>query len=147
MTDVPITDPSPVTVVVGDVAEVTVATVVMLLVHVPPATALLNIMVDPEHTAVGPVIAPGTDLTVTVTDVVHPVADEVNCMTVVPGETPVTSPPAGVTVATPEVELVQVPTTALLNCVVDVGQTVNVPTIAAGVGLTVTVVVAVHPFV
>ena len=50
MTDAPPIGPIPVTVVVADGPVTTVATVVLLLVHVPPATALLNVMVKPVQT-------------------------------------------------------------------------------------------------
>ena len=45
---------------------VTVATVIVPLVHVPPVIALLNVIVDPWHTFTGPLMAPGTAITVTV---------------------------------------------------------------------------------
>jgi hypothetical protein len=66
----------PVTVVVGveTAVGVTVATVVTLLLHVPPGVASLKIVVRPEHMVVLPVIGRGTEFTVMVTVAVQPVA-------------------------------------------------------------------------
>ena len=41
-----------------------VATAVLLLVHVPPVVASLNVMVCPAHTLVIPVMADGAELIV-----------------------------------------------------------------------------------
>jgi len=66
-------------------------------------------------------------------------------MTDVPADTPVTTPPA-VIVATAGVALLHVPPpVASLNVVVDPSHTFNVPVIAAGIGLTVTVLVTKQP--
>jgi hypothetical protein len=46
-------------------AEPTVAIAMSLLLHVPDAVASVNVMVEPWHTVVAPVIAAGTGLTVT----------------------------------------------------------------------------------
>jgi hypothetical protein len=45
--------------------EPTVATVVLLLIQVPPAVASVTVIVEPAHTLVGPLIAAGAGLTVT----------------------------------------------------------------------------------
>ena len=65
----------PVTVVVGELADVNVteAIVVELLLHVPPPVASVNMVVSPEHTAVLPVIGAGNAYTVTDTVCVQPV--------------------------------------------------------------------------
>ena len=55
--DTPVTTPEP---------DPIVATVVRLLVHVPPGEVLLNVVVDPTHTEVVPVIGAGASTTVTV---------------------------------------------------------------------------------
>ena len=47
-----------------------VAVVNVPLVHVPPVTALLNVIVDPWHTVFGPVIGPAPANAITVTVVV-----------------------------------------------------------------------------
>jgi hypothetical protein len=66
-------------------------------------------------------------------------------MTDVPAVTPVTTPPA-VMVATAGVALLHVPpAVTLLKVVVEPMQTLVVPVMAAGSGLTVTVVVTAHP--
>lgn len=49
---------------------------VLLALHVPPADATASVIVLPAHTDVGPVIgpaAPGPALTVTGSELVHPV--------------------------------------------------------------------------
>ena len=53
-----------------------VATVVGLLLQVPPAVASLTVIVEPMQTDVPPLIAVGTGLTVTVVVTVHPVPRE-----------------------------------------------------------------------
>jgi hypothetical protein len=60
---IPLTDPIP-----GS----TVATVVLLLLHVPPVVASFNGVEDPEQTLVAPVIDNGKGLTVTVAVIEHP---------------------------------------------------------------------------
>jgi hypothetical protein len=47
------------------VPGVTVAALVLLLLHTPPGVASLRLMEEPVHTDVGPVIAAGKGLTVT----------------------------------------------------------------------------------
>lgn len=54
-----------VNVVVGDGPATTVPTVVLLLVHTPPAVELLSVVVAPGHNDVMPDMAPGDDVTVT----------------------------------------------------------------------------------
>jgi hypothetical protein len=53
-----------------------VATEVLLLVHVPPETALLSNVVLPTHTAVPPVMAAGDVVTVTTVVTLQPVPSE-----------------------------------------------------------------------
>ena len=55
------------------VPEVTVAILVLPLVHVPPDVVLLNAVVKPSHTTGVPVIAGGAGFTVTVVVTEHPV--------------------------------------------------------------------------
>jgi hypothetical protein len=54
------------------VAEPMTAEKVLLLVHVPPPTASLNVEVNPKQTFVLPVIADGTGLTITDVVTKHP---------------------------------------------------------------------------
>ena len=61
--DTPVTTPVPGT---------TVATVVVLLLHVPPPTSL-KVVVDPTHTDTVPVIEDGNGLTVTTVVAKQPV--------------------------------------------------------------------------
>ena len=138
---------TPVTVVVVDGPVVAVATVVVPLVHVPPVVASLNIVVVPGHKFNVPDIAPGGDVTVTSTLVVQLVADAVKVILVVPvtGDIDDTSPPPGVIVATDVVALLHVPSTELLNWVVDPEQTLVDPVIAGGEAVTVIVVVTEQP--
>ena len=42
------------------------ATIVLLLIHVPPEVTSVNAVVSPEHTAVAPIITPGNGFTITV---------------------------------------------------------------------------------
>ena len=134
--DTPVTTP---------VDELTVATAGVALLQVPPAVALLNVVVDPAHSVRVPVIAAGRGLTVTVAVRKHPVGS-VYDITEVPDDTPVTTPVAGSTVATAGVALLHVPpAVASPNVVVDPTHTERVPVIAAGNGLTVTVAVREHP--
>jgi hypothetical protein len=50
----------------------TVATEVVLLVHVPPGVASVSVIVDPAQTLVGPPMAAGVALTVTIVVARHP---------------------------------------------------------------------------
>jgi len=54
----------------------TAAMVALLLLHVPPEVAVANVIVVPEHTVVGPLIAPGDALIVSVVSDWHPVASK-----------------------------------------------------------------------
>lgn len=119
--------------------EPTVACAVLLLVHVPPAILLLNVVVWPTHTVGVPVITDGAAFTVN--DVVreHPVL-KVYVMVTVPAATPVTIPLVEPTVAVSKSLLLQVPPpVASVSVLVDPTQTFIVPVIVAGSGLTVTV--------
>ena len=70
MTDVPASIPETTPVVVP-----IVATVVLLLLHVPPVMASLSVTVLPWHTEEGPVMATGGGRTVTEKADVQPVSD------------------------------------------------------------------------
>ena len=121
-----------------------VAIPVLPLVQVPPP-ASLKVVVNPAQTAAVPVIDAGNGLTVTTLAAIQPVA-RVYVITEVPDATPVTTPVEGLTVAIVEVLLVHVPLpVASLNVVVKPTQTVSVPVIDAGNGLTVTTLVAIQP--
>ena len=118
----------------------TVATPVLLLLHVPPGTGSLSVMDDPAHTWSGPVMALGEEFTVTVTEREQPVP-EVYIIGAVPGDTPVTTPPP-LTVAIPVAPLLHVPPiVASLSVVVSPTHIVKVPLIGSGNGFTTIVVV------
>ena len=130
--------------VVTPSAEPMVATVVLLLLHVPPDGELLSAVVDPWQTVVVPVIEPEEELTVTTkaAAVPQPLLYEI---VVVPVPKPVTIP-AAVIVATPVFELVQVPPLLLLlNVIVELRQATVEPEMAAGAAFTVMVRVAAVP--
>jgi hypothetical protein len=71
----------------------TVATPVVILVHVPPLAALARLVVAPAHRLSVPVIADAPELTVTTTALPQPTAG-VYEMVVVPSTKPVTNPDA-----------------------------------------------------
>lgn len=77
------------TVVTTPVAEPTLAIAVLLLVHEPPGVVLLSVAVEPWQPTVGPVIADGVAITVTVYGAAQPVDVEVNVTVVVPAAIPV----------------------------------------------------------
>jgi 4-amino-4-deoxy-L-arabinose transferase-like glycosyltransferase len=56
------------------VAELTVALVMLLLLHVPPAVVLPSVTSEPVHTLVVPVIAATAAITVAVVVLLQPVA-------------------------------------------------------------------------
>ncbi len=114
----------------------TVATAVLLLLHVPHDDDDDNVVVEPAHVLAVPDIDAGV-FTVTTALIWQP--DEIVYVIVaVPGATPVTMPEETPTVATDVLSLVHdtPPLVALLSAVVEPWQTVNVPPIAAGSGLT-----------
>ncbi len=55
--------------------EPTVAVPVALLLQVPPVGELAKVIVEPTHTAVGPVITAGNALTLKIAVVLHPIGD------------------------------------------------------------------------
>ena len=116
------------------------ATVLLLLVHMPPVVASLKVDVLPWHIVVVPVIG-RTLLTVKVTDVVQP-AMLVYFMIAVPVDTPVTKPVVMPMVAMAVLLLLHVPPgVASLNIVVFPRHIEVVPVIGA-IGYTDTVVAA-----
>jgi hypothetical protein len=114
----------------------TVATGRLLLLHVPPALALVSVVVDPVHAVVVPVLA-ASGLTVTVA-----VAEQLPTVYVtsaVPAPTPVTTPVAGTIVAIDVVGQLHVPPGVLLvTVVVLVIHTTGVPPKVPGPAVTVT---------
>jgi hypothetical protein len=121
----------------------TVATDVLLLNHVPPLVAELNVVVAPEHIASVPVIAAGEATTVTTAVTKQPL-DKTWEIVAVPVVTPETTPDMD-TVAITELLLVQVPLPDELNVVVETSHRVVVPVIADGVANTVAAAVLTQP--
>ena len=125
------------------VVSPTVATPVVPLAHVPPATASPSVVVLPTHTCKVPVIAESA-FTVTIAVVVQP-AGVVYIIVVVPFAMALTTPVVKPMVATPTVLLFHVPPpTASESVVLLPAHNANVPVIGAN-GFTVTTAEAVQP--
>jgi hypothetical protein len=128
-------------------ALVTVAWATLLLVHVPPLIASVRLIIDPEHTLVGPAIAAGKGLTVTGAVTKQPLAVIVYDTVVKPDDRPVSTPPA-VMVAVPAGLTAHVPPPgADVNVIDEFTHTGPLPPIGEGVGLTLITVVLVQPVV
>jgi hypothetical protein len=109
------------------------------LLHTPPPTALLNVVADPIQTLATPVIVPGLIFTVTTAVFKQPV-DNLYVIVEVPPATAETSPVLAPMLATLVLLLLQVPPVVPSDNVVKVPtHRLIVPPIAAGFGLTVTV--------
>ena len=122
-----------------------VATVVIVLLHVPPVVASVKLMVVPVHRLVGPVIDPGPAPTVTTVVAIQPAPSEY-VIVVVPIVPPVRIPVVRPIVATVVVLLVHVPpVTASLNVMVPPMHTPVGPRIDVGEGLTLITVVVQQP--
>ena len=122
-------------------------TLVLLLVHVPPAMPSLRVVDDPLHTLGVPVMAVGLGLMVATVLVLQPVRGKVYTMVDVPGDTLVSSPEVKPMVATPVLLLVHVPPPASLKLAVVPMQILTEPTMIEGCELTVTVFVALQPVI
>jgi hypothetical protein len=111
---------------------------VLLLLHVPPAVASVNVVEEPAHTVLLPDIVGGTAFTVTIAMLLQPVGN-VYVIFAVPAVMPLTIPVADPTVAILVLPLVHVPPEILaVSVVVYPTQIFAVPEIT-GSGLTVTV--------
>ena len=133
-TDTPVTTPE------GDI----VATVVVLLLQIPPPVEQLNAEVVAMHNPVAPVMAAGDVFTVTAVVILHPV-DNIYVIVAVPADIPLTMPVVRATAATDVLLLVQVPPPASLSAVVVPEQSFVTPEINPGVGSTVMVFVVIQP--
>lgn len=121
-----------------------VATPVADELQVPPVVPELRVTAEPTHMAVTPVSALGKGFTVKVVTLLQPPSAYV--IVVAPAATPVTVPVTEPTVATATVLLLHTPpVVAELSVVADPAHTLVVPVIAAGIALTVTVVVVLQP--
>jgi len=113
--------------------EPTVASAVLLLVHVPPVVASLNVVVANGQRTIVPVIAAGSGLTVSVVVVKHPVGAVYVIITVVPPVTPVTIPDDEPTVALAVLLLVHVPPAGVdVSVILAPGQAIDGPAIGVG---------------
>ena len=126
-----------------------VATLVILLVHVPYRDASSNVILAPVQTVVPDVMAVGASISVieNVAAVPQPV---VYVIVAVPCATPVTMPVLADTLACPELLLLQVPDDAeSVNVIADPLHTVETPDTTEGAAITeyVAVVFAPHPMV
>jgi len=116
----------------------------LLPLHVPPPASVKDI-VDPIQTLLGPVIFPGSGLTVTVVVAIQVPLNEYVTV-VVPVAMPIKIPEDGSMVPTAALLLLHVPpVVASLNVVVRPKQTCVAPVIEATPLTTVTVSVAAHP--
>ena len=123
----------------------TVATDVLLLLHVPDGVTSLRLVVEPWHTDEIPRIAPGKGFTVTTAAVRQPVGNT-KMIVDVPADTPVTRPLDAPARATPVALLLHVPgALASESCVVNPAHTSRVPIMADGNGFTVTTTVLIQP--
>jgi hypothetical protein len=120
------------------VSEPTVAIEVLLLLQVPPGVILLKFAVVPTQADKGPVIRAGSGFTV-ITAVAMQPEESIYVITVVPAETPVTTPVEGPTVATAVFELLHTPVPGAVKVIVDPTQTLPGPEIGPAPMLTVTV--------
>jgi hypothetical protein len=125
--------------------EPTVATAGLLLLHVPPVIALVNVLHEPSHTCGVPVIGYGARMMVTTFVAIHPV-DKVYTIVTVSTELPVITPVTGSMDATNGLVLLHVPPGGVLAIVVDVRlQKPLLPVIGVGSGFTVTTAVRTQP--
>lgn len=123
----------------------TVATAILLLLHVPPLVLELNTVVAATHTVCVPVKAAGKPFTVTTTEREQPLGPVVVMFTV-PADMPPTTPLLAPTVPTAVLLLLQVAlAVVVLRVVVLLTHTVRAPVMASGSARTVTTRVAIQP--
>ena len=123
----------------------TVATPVLLLLHVPPVVPSLSETDEPAHTTVAPAIADGSGSTEMIFETVHPIPIEY-VMVDGPDITPDMTPDAEPAVATAVALLLHVPPVAAsVNVMVDPIHTADSPRIDGGNDVTVTTVVTAQP--
>lgn len=121
------------------------ATLVFVLLHVPPDVLQLNVVFSSSHKEVIPEIEAGEGLTVIITDLEHPL-ERTYEMTDVPEVTPVTRPDTLPIYAMLVTELIQVPPDVLLDKVVFAPtHKSNTPEMFAGLGFIVTIEVDLQP--
>ena len=120
-------------------AEPTVATLAAEVIHVPPAGAEVNVVVEPPQTVAVPVITSGNGVTVTVLVLTQPPLARVKVIVAVPVAVPVDTPEILPIEATEALLLVQPsppPVTSLKVAVVPI-HIVDGPVMGAGATTTV----------
>ena len=124
----------------------TVAALVLLLLHTPPASPLLvNVEDVPTHVGAVPLIVPAFGAALTVIDFVAEAEPHallaVYVIVALPAATPVTTPVDAFTVATLVLSLLQVPPDVppVVNAVDEPAHTVDAPLIVPATGAAVTV--------
>jgi hypothetical protein len=123
-----------------------VATALLLLLHAPPPE-LVSVILPPAHTIEEPAIAVGKGSTVRVVVITQPAAG-MYVIVVVPAVMPVTMPEVIPIVAMPVELLVHVPPIAAsLSVVVLPMQTLVMPVMGGGGGVTVAIVAIAQPVV
>jgi hypothetical protein len=129
--------------------EPTVAMAVLLLDQVPPAGLLVSVVVEPSHTAGAAGLITGNGYTVTMPVIRQPVGAvyvtvhvEPEALPATPVTTPVEEPMDNIA---GQALLHVPPPTAFVSDVVDKTQTLIVPPIAGGFGLTVAIAVVMQP--
>jgi hypothetical protein len=120
------------------------AKILSLLVHIPPVVALDNVVVEPAHTLVTPVIGSGNGFTRKLVVALQPLANEY-VIVVVPAVTPVTIPVALPTDATAILADVHDPPPELLRVALAPTHVIGKPLIAVGSVFTAIVLVAIQP--
>ncbi len=121
----------------------------VLLVHVPPVTGCVSVVVCPSHTALAPTIGAGAGVTVTTNVEVHPALSEY-VIVVVPGAGVEDIPPTmPVDVPTVPMEGVlldhEPPGVLLVSIIVEPTHTLVGPTIGAAADTTVIIMVTAQP--
>lgn len=126
----------------NDPAEFTLATAVLLLLHMPPVVVLLSVADVPWHIVVVPPISAGRAFIVTIIWAAHPVIDT-NVMDEVPAIRPLTMPAEPI-VATVVLLLLHVPLPSA-SVVVLPAHAVGMPLIAGGNAFIVTTAMVIQP--
>jgi hypothetical protein len=117
-----------------------VAAAVLPLIHVPPPVGAMTVASDPTHTVLLPVKGAGNGFTVIIVVILH-VVGSVYVIVAVPADTPVTSPEEAPTDTEPLALLHVPPVVGSERVIDDATHTDELPVIAAGRALTVTIVV------
>lgn len=121
------------------------ASVMLVLVHVPPAGVAVSVAGLPTHTEEGPPMVEGVALTVTTRVVAQPLRFDRKVITDVPAAIPVTIPEVPTMALAPSLLQTPPPVVLLVSVVVAPSHTEATPPMALGGLLTVMVTVARQP--